>query len=772
MCRKTELTICVDVEFGKPAVVDLHEILTGEYTVIGQPKKGRAELSGGKLKYTPRVWLLERDGSGFTDREYEDWVKVAVKNGSEGEIITLNITIGKLDKLFYNKNGEWIRELDLLFSRETLAAVKAEAQADPKGLRTRLIQNALDKADDYLGEVPELYTEGTLEDSFETKTGDVAVHFLMAYLLTKDVPGREAENVRYLQKTVQWISTCLSYPYWGTTTYSHRNSDRAAGHLLFATSMVYHWLKDELADVVCTDVMGDETEDGQLGTITTTENMPILAALQKRLWYVGGILCKHSRNYNIYVMNHLHIRFSGLMAAAVALRSDARTQEQRQTLIDWTGMALYKAGRGMDSLMPDGTSQEGLTYWAYGADWLIRIPIISRQTLGIDLFENTGIYSRSTDYVLYSLVSQKHWGVQGVFNIGDAFPELNDGISHILRTIAGEYQDPVAQWLAQRAEDCKIDPRFKSAIWMSVIFADTALVPKSPIDGNLATLKWFHDLDLVVSRSDWSGNEAILVTKTGIPTGKHLYGLVKSGEYDGDPDAGHAHPQANHVTLYANGEYLLRDDFYACPKLTSNHNTLLVDGKGQLGDEIYWLDERAYIAADAIPCIKLARNCGDYDYIVGDATQAYDRALGLTKFERNMIFLKKENVLLIADDIRTDRQVQLELRWFSDCKAVEKAGGCYQITGAHNEMRFYPFTAPVSYEEVEVARRRYMEPEFGFRQSVKSNIWQNAVAFSWNETGRTPAEVVYEKLSDGLHSFAVNGRRYTVDTAENRIFAE
>jgi hypothetical protein len=146
-------------------------------------------------------------------------------------------------------------------------------------------------------------------------------------------------------------------------------------------------------------------------------------------------------------------------------------------------------------------------------------------------------------------------------------------------------------------------------------------------------------MDHVIARTDWSGNEDLLSIKCGIPMGLNLYEKVLSGEYTGDPDAGHAHPDANHITLYANGEFLLKDDGYA-DKFSSNHNTLLVNGKGQLGEGGDWLTEGKYIQYQAQPFIKLAISTDAYDYIVGDATEAYAPNLGLSSFERNVLWLK------------------------------------------------------------------------------------------------------------------------------------
>ncbi len=776
-----------DVEFGHSTTVDLSTVdlsgvLPGSYTVISEPAKGMVELTGSSLKYTSYTWLMDVGNAGFTDAVYNDTVLVAVKN-AEGEtaVITLNVTIGKLEDLFYDENGKWITDVDLMFSQEYLDQIKLEAKNDPTGLRAELIQNVLDKADSYLYTVPNAYPCDQ-EDSAETSTGDITVHFLMAYLFTKDVAGKEADNAKYLEKTIEWVTASLQYPYWGTTHESHRNADRAAGHQLFSTAMVYHWLKDELADVKITDIMGTTTSgsgyDPEMNV--TTENMPILDALEKRLWHVSGMLYNKGTTYNVYVMNHLHIRMSGLLAAATALRADAETDDEKALLVKWTGLALYKNGYGMNAMMPDGSNHEGVTYWAYGADWLLKTPVMAEQVYGIDMYAMTDLYNGTPEYVLYTLLNQDSWDTNSnILNFGDAYQYLSNGVTQILRILAAQYGDTTGQWLAQQLEEAGIDPQ-NTSIWQSALYADTSLEAISPIDGDLDTLKWYKDLDMVIARSDWSGNEDILFMKTGVPCGKNLMEMVQSGAYVGEPDAGHAHPDANHITLYSNGEYLLRDDGYACPKLTSNHNTLLVNGKGQLGagnstsDTAYnWMQEKEYINANAVPYMKVVESneTYGYDYIVGDATAAYPSSLGLTKYERNVVYLKDEQVMLVVDNIAAMQDTPLELRWFPGSKKMGLSGGVYTIKSDNNIMNFFPFTeeSTTTWEQVTVTGRNTTAQEYTFRQKITASEWQNAVAFSWDDVDGTAATVRYLKGEGSVHQFEVNGKIYSVNVATNEV---
>ena len=774
----SEIVQNISVNFGKTTTVDLGQILPGDYTVLTKSLKGKIEIIGNTLKYTSFTWLMEKDGMGFIDGVHNDVVRIAVNSGNKTAIITLNVTINKLEDLFYDENGNWITDVDLMFTEEYLESVKADMKNNPNGERAKIFRYMLEHVNEMLTAVPPAYAGRPYNIAVEYDTdlryvADATVNFLMAYLLTKDLPGYEAKNEVYLQKTIQWTKVALSYPYWGMTHYNEgygwRNADLPAGHFLFSTAMAYHWLKEELPNETCTYVIG---EDGTWDTVVTTENMPVLEALEHRLWYVCAEMYLQTYIFDTYCGNHMHIRMGGMIAATIALRGDADTQEKKDLLVKYTGLVMYKDGLGMYSLMPDGTSQEGVPYWEYAAEWLIKGGVAIRQAFGIDLFATTRVLEHSGDYVMYNLLPRDHWESGSVLNVGDSPTNHWNGPSNILRFIAAEYGKANTQWLAEIAEDAGIDHDGSYSEWMNVMYADVNLEPEKP--GLDKTLHWFRDLDHILARTNWSGNEDMLSVKCGIPFGKNLMQLQKDGVYTGRADAGHAHPDANHITLYSNGEFLLRDDGY-CRKYAANHNTLLVNGKGQLGEGADWLLEWHYFEQNAEPFMKLAESNSAYDYIVGNATEAYSKELNLDLFERNVLWLKEEQVLLVVDNIKTSVIAELELHWFPQSKNIGPSGDVYIIQSDKNTMNFYPMTDETTTvcEDIltyTATSTQNTADEKGFRQTYKGTDWQNAVAFSWNAADREAAAVTYQKGENaGEHQFGVNGKVYTIDVAANTV---
>lgn len=769
------------VDFGICSTIHLNAILAGnEYTVISQPVNGMVTLNGSKISYTSYTWLMEdqeftdQSYGDFAHAEYTDSVLIAVKNGNKTATIELKITINPIADLFYDNNGNWITDVDLLFSEEKLAAIKAQL-TDTNSLYYELLQNLIAQLQLKISRKPTLYVKpnyAAVSASYDTDSrsnAETATDFMIGYLLTKDVPGYEELNKQYLDKSIEWLTAMLDYPFWGTLGY--QNNDLAGGHHLFATALAYHWLKDELKDLTVDQRIGTDgsSEEAWNNTVVVYEDQPFLEALEMRLWQAGRDMYSRNYTYDCYVMNHLHVRMGGLSLAATALREQPNlTAEQQEELLRWNAMVLYKDGNAMRFAMPDGTSQEGVPYWEYGAEWLIKAGMNIRAALGIDMFAMTNVFQNSGDYLLYNLLPTDHWEKSSsILNVGDSPLYHYNGPSHILRFIAGEYGDQNAQWLAQQVEDAGIN-NTGSALWLSLFVADPGVEAVAPsLD---ETLHWFEDMDHVIARSDWSGNEDFLSIKSGIPTGKNLYEKVLSGEYTGDPDAGHAHPDANHITLYANGEFLLKDDGYA-DKFTANHNTLLVNGKGQLGEGSDWLLETKYMEYQAEPFIKLAISNDVYDYIVGDATEAYAPDLGLYTYERNVLWLKQEQVLLVVDNIVAEDSTQLELRWSTGLEQVFEVCGGYMAVGKSNVMNIYPFTesSATSYETVTLNADDVTYEGEILRQQYTGSSWQNAIAFSWNDTGLETAEVCYNNAGNNVHQFEVGGKIYSINVASNQI---
>jgi hypothetical protein len=114
--------------------------------------------------------------------------------------------------------------------------------------------------------------------------------------------------------------------------------------------------------------------------------------------------------------------------------------------------------------------------------------------------------------------------------------------------------------------------------------------------------------------------------------------------------------------LFAEGEWLVIDPGYTGKKLTSNHNTIIVNGFGMINDGTPWGEFRTYgpdkpnlqsYGKDHVSEFIRVESKKEYDYVIGDASHVYDRDARLKKYLRHIIYLKPD-IYLIIDEVEAD----------------------------------------------------------------------------------------------------------------------
>jgi len=227
----------------------------------------------------------------------------------------------------------------------------------------------------------------------------------------------------------------------------------------------------------------------------------------------------------------------------------------------------------------------------------------------LDLFNGTS----QIPYPLYLNPPRKAWTRSNtIVDIADCPGRHWYGPDYLLRGLAREYRDPQAQWLALQTDAVNVTAA--GAPWLNLIGYDPTVPATPPTE--LPTLHHFDDIDIISARSDWSGEESLVVFKCG-----PFIGHKTVREFRYDPGGGHVHPDANHFVLFGAGQWLLRDDGYRW-KRTGQHNTLLIDGRGQLGEGNQWIAGSVPLAAKSRPKIVKAVASETFDHIGGAATAA------------------------------------------------------------------------------------------------------------------------------------------------------
>lgn len=571
-------------------------------------------------------------------------------------------------------------------------------------------------ADEAVRRGPPKYRADEGEQLWQRNVGNAMPTLAMAWVLSGDR--------RYLDAARAWALASSSYPTWGQG--KRDGHDLAAGHQLFGIALVYDWCYADL-DAATRDTLR--------------------AALERR----GGIMASSIPARHDVLQNHLWVDACGAGAAGLAICDEVPAARA------WIAGTLDKWRQTRAALGPDGASHEGAGYWSYGVEYLLKFMWLARELLGVDLYDN--VWWRNTaDYRLYLGLPRNVLGPQSaIVDLADS-PRggFNYGPDYLLRALAHEYHIGHAQWLA--AELDAAGDHSTASPWLNLIWFDPAIVTQPPAD--LPTLRHFSDMEIVSARSDWSGDESLVVFKCGPFVGHKAVQAFKL-----DPGGGHVHPDANHFVVFGRGDWLIRDDGYL-NKATSQHNTLLIDGHGQMGEGAKWFQGSQALAVKAEPRILRADSTPALDHIVGDATEAYPRASGLKRFVRHLLFLKPD-VLIVADDITLDAPRPLELRFHPENQTRRGTAGVFTAVGTNAALRLEALTRHGV--EIATGEDATAEPHgktvpglFSIRLRTNARFWQNAVALSWSAAKARPAAVHLRQQGD-LWTFLCADRTVTLD---------
>ncbi len=544
------------------------------------------------------------------------------------------------------------------------------------------------------------------EQLWQRGVGNTMPCLAMAYVLSGDR--------RYLESARDWALASCGYTTWGLGRTD--GTDLAAGHQLFGLGIVYDWCHADLS----------EADRGTIReTIRRRGTAMFEAAATGKIWWQRS-----------YLQNHLWVNACGLAAAGFAVFDEVEDAQL------WLGLALDKFRRTMEALGTDGASHEGVGYWEYGVEYMLKFMGLARQLVGVDLYDHNW-WRRTARYSLYLSLPRAAWTRSNcIVDIADCPRGHWYGPDYLLRGLAREYRDPHAQWLAQKIDAAEIAA--SGASWLNIVWYDPSVAPAPPV--RLPTLHHFDDMGIVSARSDWSGEESLVVLKCGPFLGHQA---VQRFTYD--PGGGHVHPDANHFVLFGAGQWLIRDDGYRA-KWTGQHNTLLVDGMGQLGEGRQWFTGRRPLAVKARPRILRAESSPEVDHMAGDAAQAYPAELGLKRFCRHVVFLKPD-AIIVADEIVVDRPRDLELRFHPEQRTVQRDGDAFLFAGRSALLRIEPLTrGSARIEAVDLpAEGRHGErgqSMFTVRLRCRAANWRNVVALSWAERGRTPRNFDLETQND------------------------
>jgi hypothetical protein len=499
------------------------------------------------------------------------------------------------------------------------------------------------KADSRVNITPNNYQKDYGAQLWQREVGDNIA--MLAFV------GLISGEQKYFDGAAAWARASCNYPTWGfDTTSDGYEYGLCYGHQLLGLAMLYDYSEGYLCD-----------------------NMRQL--IKKTL------IKRATRQYNFYqtfnysyLQNQDWISFCGMLSSGIALQSEYPAAKQ---WVDFTQRYLLDVSK---VLMPDGASQEGFGYWTYGMQFLILDFYLSKQALNNDYYSNSTWWKNNAQYGMYLMTPRSTWSSSlNIVDLGDSRRFAWNGPEHLFRELARLNNDPVSQWFADQNNIASTN----FTHWFNLISHNPAIVAKSPASSSTPTLKYFDNLGIVSARSDWSGTESMVVFKSGAPMGL-LMNTVADSLKNSD-DMGHVHPDANHFVIFANGEFLIKNNGYV-QRQTKYHNTLLVDNVGQ------WDEKKGYFAAwpytaSRDPKILSAISNSTYDVIVGDASTAYIDACNLKTYIRKLIYVKP-NVLIVVDDIEVSSSHNSVLNIFPETNLIQSSTNSNLFTNTTTKSKF------------------------------------------------------------------------------------
>ena len=563
---------------------------------------------------------------------------------------------------------------------------------------------------------PPAYRDDAGEQLWQRDVGNTVAALAVAGYLTGDKS--------YFEAAERWALASCAYPTWGMDD----SADGAEyglpyGHQLLGLAMLYDYGQESLSEAT-------------LMTLRQT-----LTARVERQYAAYKTLDK------AYIQNHTWINTCGMLAAALVLRNDtAKAQEW----IDFTQQVLEKSSR---LLSPDGASQEGPGYWQYGMEFLMMAFDLSRG-VGNDFYKNSTWWDNTAAYAMYmTLPADRCTSDNSIIDWADAPRYSWYGPEHLYRRLAGLKHNALAQYCAGKAVRYDV-----SSSWLNLIWHDagvsSVLLPTTP------TFRHFENMGLVASRTDWGGDESVVVFRCGSPLGTFAEQQPEGSYVSGD--MGHIHPDANHFVIYANGEYILRNNGYV-KRVTKYHNTLLVNDLGQWGEVRTWFTPWP-LTPVRDPKIAEAVSADGIDRITGDASAAYLDGAGVKKFVRKLVWIKEQGVVIVCDDVELAASGRIELRFFPEQKPVQSSDAVIGASTARNSIRIENLTPARSAltlgtQFVEERNTTSGENRPLVTVTATASSLRQVTAVSWAALPAPAPVVTYDEQSGTV---SVNGKTYTL----------
>lgn len=456
-------------------------------------------------------------------------------------------------------------------------------------------------------------------------------------------------------RAMRWIDATVSYDPWGYT-YNKPNQDIPAAFLLYGLAFAY-------------DVLWPDFSPADRGRIAST-----LGQKASRLF--DAYRPKGNKRYS-FSQNHTYINAAAIGFAGLVLRGEHPDADE------WIVFSRAVFDRVVRTYSPDGYYYEGYHYFEFSVPWIVHyLDAMEFNTDDERWYERLRL-DLAKYYVAHSLVPGPL-----LFDFGDAGRGAGDrhgaqallGAHNILYRLSARYRDPealaVAEWVRR-----EVKLPWREPMW-TFIWRDPTGAPGS-ID-SIPRFYHFTNAGAVFFRTSWDLSATAVAFKCGPPEGHHTTALLEQLP-EWRLSTGHAHPDAGSFIVIARGRYLTGDAGYTGVKMTADHNTLLVDGRGQENDGRHEVFAQVpYARLDRLRILSAVSNGSGID-IVADGAAAYAADLGVELWRRVFRFDGSQTIQVI-DEIRTKAIRRVSLLIHADESIVRTGARQYTATSGGMSM--------------------------------------------------------------------------------------
>ena len=436
-----------------------------------------------------------------------------------------------------------------------------------------------------------------------------AEHMAFAWLMTGD--DRFAEKSRSMALAVAAREVFVQPT-------AHGRAGLATGGAVRQIALTYDWLYDFLSE---------DDRHTLREAVRVKAFDPVLADFAEHKPYAEWYTC-----------NGINVLNAPLLLSAMLFADAMDTRAIYELTLHQTRMAIA-------SHCPDGAYPEGPGYWNYGIRFMLLGVEPLRRMRGIDLYREP--FLRNTgDYLLHYLDP----GMLRCTNPADSLTHTK--LWPAIAAFAAIHREPKWQWIARRLlkHDWQRDGEGLEYSLMYLVYYEPDLPDAPPGDEQAAQL--FSGLQNLSMRSGWQ-DDAI-----------HLLWL------NGPSNCHHNHLHLNSFTLTAHGERMLIDmgkhdyaNYDDYRRHTEGHNSLLVDGKGQIittDDAVFCRRIRAGQWGTVYGVFDNLREEAGATLATGRTVNAYpDR---LRSFDRTLAFVNRQ-WFVMHDFVETLGQPGIDLTW-------------------------------------------------------------------------------------------------------------